>query len=403
MFIERLEGKWLDHPFWKTRFVLDDDYRLTALQQSRVEWVIIDADKGADLPDEAPEPVQRAAPQLDQRRNQMARPTAPLSPPTRAPAPPPTMAMLRRHSVRVQEFGKARTIARKAEKKFASMIMEAKLGAQVNVTTANEIVADVFASVERDPYAFSGLMRCKQGAPDIYRHSLIVSALMIALARKMKYSWEEARTAGQAGLLMDIGHAYLSPGIPVEQHVILGHEVLSATENLAASVVSVCLKHHERLDGSGMPGGLVEREIDELSRMAAICDAYATIEASDNLATIADPAEAINQLVNAPEKFAAEIVRLFIEAVGLYPIGSFVELQSAHVAMVVFGDPEGTDLPTVRTFYDLTTGRKVRGENIDLRCCFGRDRIVGSYDISTLDVGDLSALRERILTIALRA
>ena len=400
MYIARFEGSWLNHPFWRARFLLADEHRLRAVRNSRVKFVLIDVSKGSDvdpvalplrMPD-APEEPSRVA-----RRGQTW---------TAAPAIAVSMNgtpfLQRTHVERVAAFGKARSIAQKAESELAAMIMEMKLGAILNVRKVAGVVDDIFASVERDAFAFTGLMRCKQGAPNIYRHSLAVSGLMIAFARKLGHSAPEVRIAGQAGLLMDVGHAYLGPGSRSEDHTTLGYEALSGAQGLAHSVLDVCLRHHERLDGSGFPAGLKGEAIDQLSRMAAICDAFTEMSETDGEMQLSDPVAAVAHLAAHPEQFCPELVTRFVEVVGRYPVGSFVALRTGRLAMVVFGDTEGSDLPTVRTFYNLATGKRLRGENIDMRNCYGSDEIIGAYDVSSLDAGTISTLRERILNAALK-
>jgi hypothetical protein len=51
MFIHKLEGNWFSHPFWRSRFLLDDEERLSCLRASDVAAVIIDTEKGRDVAD----------------------------------------------------------------------------------------------------------------------------------------------------------------------------------------------------------------------------------------------------------------------------------------------------------------------------------------------------------------
>lgn len=237
---------------------------------------------------------------------------------------------------------------------------------------------------------------------------------MISLAMRMKLTPPEIRTAGIAGLLMDIGLAHLQPGqtdanapvlvaaIPDRQHTVTAHELLSACDGIPEEVLRVCLYHHERLDGSGYPLGLVGNTIDQFSRMAAICDTFDMLISLDNSGPSLDPAKALQTLADDSARFDPDILNAFIDSVGNYPIGSIVELRSGRLAMVVFADPEGADLPTVHTFYSLCDQRTLRGENIDLRNCCGQDKLIGTHPVQGLDLPDLQSLRETVMTATLK-
>lgn len=55
MFIHKLEGSWFRHPFWKSRFLLEDQELLDTLRGSGIEGVVIDTGRGKDTT----EPVDR--------------------------------------------------------------------------------------------------------------------------------------------------------------------------------------------------------------------------------------------------------------------------------------------------------------------------------------------------------
>lgn len=102
------------------------------------------------------------------------------------------------------------------------------------------------------------------------------------------------------------------------------------------------------------------------------------------------------------DKFDPEILRAFVESVGVYPIGAFVRLRSERLAMVVDIDPDDHSLPVVRTFHSFATGKPVRGETIRLAQCWGADAVEGIADFSELELPAVAALQERLLKAACR-
>jgi HD-GYP domain-containing protein (c-di-GMP phosphodiesterase class II) len=223
----------------------------------------------------------------------------------------------------------------------------------------------------------------------------------------------ETREAGMAGLLMDIGagqEANDPSGSEIDattdprsRHVLIGHALLKAAGDIPESVLKVAMRHHERLDGSGFPLGLSGADIDQMSRMAAICDSYDLLVAGNNGIGGLDPAEALRHLGEQGDGFDPEIMLHFIEMLGIYPIGAFVELRSGRIAMVVDEDPNERTLPTVYTFWSRPLNRKVKGEAIELSQCYGADEITGIAQLADLELPPLGSLRQSLLTSYARA
>jgi HD-GYP domain-containing protein (c-di-GMP phosphodiesterase class II) len=405
MFIHKLEGSWFSHPFWKSKFLLEDPETLASLQESDVSGVIIDVSRGNDVADRQQRTFARAA-------------TAPVAiPPAQMQAaiarptfvrPPTTLPIAR-------EFGRAKRTMGDALRVVSKTFIEARLGKTVNVKDVEPVIDAIYSSVQRNLYAFNGLLRCQNGSEFIYRHSLAVSALMIAMARHMKFAPLNIRDAGMTGLLMDIGVGQLPvdlsavgsdyaklPADLKEQHVLLGCSFLKAAGDIPGPVINAILQHHERLDGSGYPQGLSGQAIDQLSRMAAICDAYDNLASSSGGDDRLDPAEAIRTLRAQPDKFDATLLEKLVETIGVYPVGAFVKLRSNRLAMVVDEDPSDPSSPTVRTFWSVELGKRLKGKTIMLAQCFGEDAIEGLADLRGLDLPEQDALRQSLLAGACR-
>jgi HD-GYP domain-containing protein (c-di-GMP phosphodiesterase class II) len=406
MFIHKLEGSWFRHPFWKRRFLLEDPAMLDRLRESDVDGVIIDTERGADTPERVLEPAMTVSAFRHSRMPApQHRPSHVPSRPTFVRATPPLPI--------AREFGRARRAAGDALRVVSKAFIEVRLGKAIKICDVEPVLDAIYASVQRNLYAFNGLLRCQTDNEQVYRHSLAVSALMIALARHMRYSPLDIRDAGMAGLLMDVGVGQLPVDLSLtggdymllrpdlrEQHVVLGYTFLKAAGDIPEQVLRVILHHHERLDGSGYPQGLSGKAIEPLSRMAAICDAYDNLISGGNDADRIDPADAIRVLREQPDKFDADILERFVETVGVYPIGSFVRLRSGRLAMVIDEDPLDTALPTVRTFWSLPLARRLRGETIALAHCYGEDAIEGVADLSGLDLPEPARLRKSLLAAA---
>ncbi len=415
MYIHGFQGNWLSHPFWRAHFIVADDDRLRTLRNSKLDAVIIDTDRGTDVASrEAVNPASTRPASPIRSPSSSARPAngrayAAMAPRTR---PVSNASAFRSGPVPVtREFGNARRTADKARKVISRIFLEARHGNAPRVSEVAPVVEDIHASIQRNPYAFSGLMRCKAEHEIIYQHMLSVSALMISLARQMKMTPNETRLAGMAGLLLDIGASRIGVDLNAiagridridpatwHQHTTIGRDLLEAAGDVPDEVLRVVMRHHERIDGSGFPQALTDTNIDIYSRMAAVCDTYDHIVSGALDEGSVDPAEAMHRLMQMKEGFDAEVLARFVEALGVYPVGSFVLLRSGRIAMVIDQNPSEPATPTVRAFYSLAMHKRIGAKTIVLSNCYGEDSITGIADLEGLDLPVPEELREQILT-----
>lgn len=407
MYIHGFQGNWLSHPFWRAHFVVEDEERLQTLRNSRLDAVIIDTDRGDDVPAPAvPAARAAAAPALRPAERRAAR---------AAPAglrPASSGSAFRSGPVPfAREFGNARQTMDRAHKVISQVFLEARHGKAPRVVEVAPVVEDIHTSIQRNPYAFSGLMRCKSESEIIYQHMLSVSALMISLARQMRMTPDETRLAGMAGLLLDIGASRMgidlhSVGGRIDRiepqiwrgHAAIGRDMLDAAGDVPEEVLRVALRHHEKLDGTGFPNALTGSDIDVFSRMAAICDTYDHIVSGAFSERSIDPADAMQMLTQMDGAFDADVLSRFVEALGVYPVGSFVLLRSERIAMVIDQNPSEPAVPTVKVFYSLAARKPIAEKTIVLSNCYGEDSILGVADLDGLDLPPSEELRARILS-----
>ena len=371
MYVHGLQGSWIDHPFWKTRFVLDDPADLARLRASGVRECVIDIRKGLDVAAEAP----REAP---------AAPPAP-------PAPPAALRPARRTRLE-DEAAVAGRLCAQARRRVSALHEQARMGRALTVEGCVPLVDDIAASMQRNAGALLGLVRLKSHDDYTFMHSVAVCTLMVVLSRRMGLPEPQVREAGLAGLLHDVGKAKIplavlnKPGklSPdeyrlVQQHPRLGHELLVAAGVAAASALDVCLHHHERPDGQGYPEGLAGADFSLLARMGAVCDVYDAITSNRPYKSGWGPADSIAKMAEWTRagKLDAEVFRAFVDCVGIYPVGSLVRLRSERLAVVVEHNPQAPVAPRVKVFYSIRAQLTQPAEALDLSQPGCRDHIVG--------------------------
>lgn len=379
MFIQSLEGSWLSHPFWKTRFLLEDPADLEALRQSKVAAVLIDTSRGGD--------VAAAAP---------AEAAMPAVPPAAAPPDGPRSLS--------DELEQAAAVMAKSRQAVVGMLGEARLGRAVKPELAAEVVEDIAGSVWRNPSALISLARLKTRDDYTYMHSVAVCALMIALAKQLGMDEAAQRDAGMAGLLHDVGKMLMplnvlnKPGALSDDefavmrlHPERGHEALRIGEAFSAGVLDVCLHHHEKMDGSGYPHKLAGADISLLARMGAVCDVYDAITSNRPYKTAWDPAASIARMAQWSGHFDPAIFQAFVVSLGIYPVGSLVRLQSGRLAVVVEQNAGKLTQPKLRVFFSTKSNMPVSTQDLDL-AEQGSDRIVGREDPSAWGFTHLTEL-----------
>jgi HD-GYP domain-containing protein (c-di-GMP phosphodiesterase class II) len=150
-------------------------------------------------------------------------------------------------------------------------------------------------------------------------------------------------------MLMDVGKLRLDPHVlqaaralsdeeaaHMHEHVAHGMQIVRESGMMNQDVLDIVAHHHERYDGSGYPQGLAGDEIPAVARIAAIVDTYDAVTSNRHHAPAISPANAIKMLYRSRNiDFQAELVEVFIQAVGIYPAGTIVELTTGEVGVVV--------------------------------------------------------------------
>ena len=394
MHLHALEGAWMDHPFWKTRFVIRDADQLKKLKDSVIAEVWIDPEKGLDVPDEpaaipvhAPAPAAVAAEQPVPVLVAAGADTLPARPaerpaPTSTPVPPPSRAF-------AEEMRTATAVCKRGKAEVHRMFTEARLGRAIDAESFMPLVQEISDSVFRNPGAIVSLARLKTQDDYSYMHSVAVCALMVALGRELGFDEEQCRTAGTAGLLHDVGKALMpleilnKPGKLTDQefdvmrsHPVRGHEVLLEARGTVPEAMDVCLHHHERFDGGGYPHKLSNDKLNQLVRMGSICDVYDAITSDRPYKMGWDPADSIGKMASWKGQFDPLVFATFVKSVGIYPTGSLVRLQSDRLAVVIEQNATALTSPVVRVFFSVKAGMPVSLQRLDLSGGTN-DRIVG--------------------------
>jgi len=235
----------------------------------------------------------------------------------------------------------------------------------------------------------------------------------VTFCRYLDLDAEAIHQAGIGGMLHDLGkmrvpdHILNKPGKLTDgefeimkSHVLLGVDTLRQTPGISRTVMQIAGEHHERFDGTGYPERLGGEGISVLGRMAAIVDVYDALTSNRIYHKGMEPPAALRKLFEWSGQHLDEaLVQHFIQAIGIYPVGSLVRLDSDRLAVVLEQSAGSLLSPKVRVVYDVARGRRINPQDLDLSLPeSGGDAITSNedpeawglrpFDYLTLDLQD---------------
>ncbi|HEY6897142.1 MAG TPA: HD-GYP domain-containing protein [Rhodocyclaceae bacterium] len=389
MYLQELCGSWMEHPFWRTSFLLEDAKDVRRVIESGITEVWIDVSKGLDAPEHGQAP-EDAREEVEQEL---------IAAVSEAPKPVERVSM-------AHEVARAAKICAKAKEAVTTMFQEARMGKAISANDAAPLVEEISASVMRNPGAVISLARLKTKDDYTYMHSVAVCALMVALAKQLGLDAEQTRKAGMAGLLHDVGKMMIplevlnKPGkltdeefATVKAHPAEGHKMLLSGEGVDDIALDVCLHHHEKIDGSGYPERLAGEQISLFARMGAVCDVYDAITSNRPYKAGWSPAESLRKMAEwCKGHFDETIFKAFVKSVGIYPIGTLVRLESGRLAVVMDQSEKSLLTPKIKVFYSTKSKARIPPEIVDLSRPGVKEKIAAYEDPSQWGIPDLDAL-----------
>lgn len=330
MLIEKLDRSWLDTPFFRHKMTITSHQQIAQLKACGVRTLLVsfNAEEIGNTPEVKPD--------IDIGANN-ARPAIADTASISAIVP------------FEEELPVARQVYQVAKTVIQDAMNDTRLGRAINVDAVRAVISDMTDSVFRNPDAFSSLSRLKRFDEYTFYHSVNTALLAMSLGQSLGFDRSALHLAGVGTLLHDIGKTKIpleilnKPGRfelhemeIMKQHVLRGVEVLASTTGLGESYIQPALEHHERVNGAGYPYRRAKKDISQFGLITAVVDIYDAMT-SDRCYHKGRPAHEILQLLyrlSLEGHLDSTLVQRFIQIVGVYPVGSIVELNTGETGIV---------------------------------------------------------------------
>jgi HD-GYP domain-containing protein (c-di-GMP phosphodiesterase class II) len=248
-----------------------------------------------------------------------------------------------------EEAPRAREVVAVAGELLDRLVADIRLGQSFEVDRVEEIVDDMVESIVRNPQALMWVAKLREQDITAYGHGLQVSVYLTSFGRHLGFPKTQLSQLAQIGLLLDIGKIRLPRAIldkqgrltdeefeTAKEHVAHGLAILNESAGFDPTILHAIEQHHERMNGSGYPRGLVGDEIGIFGRMAGIVDCFAALTNHRPYAAAVSSYEALRNITAWGGDFFHEpLVQQFVSSVGVFPVGSLIELSTGEVAVVV--------------------------------------------------------------------
>ncbi len=350
---------------------IKDKQTIKALMQRGVKELYIDTEQGSDSSDAMP--MEQSEKLLDTQIKEIAN----------------THQEQEQNVEFEKEFEKASKIHTEALSMVGNALEAAKMGEMIELEGFDSMAENFMDSVKRNQNALACLSRIRDKDSYLMEHSVNVAVLMSVLGKHLKLERSYLHQCVTGALLHDIGKVLIpdtilhKPGklTPDEfnimkRHSLYSRKILEKSRGFPQVAVNVAGQHHERLDGRGYPEGLKGDFVSKEARMASVVDIYDAITADRVYHKGMPPSAALKRMLEwCGPHLDTQYVHAFIKAIGVYPVGSLVELESGLAGIVVEEVP-GSIKPIVKVIYSLKKNGYVNVIKKDLSKSNCNDKIV---------------------------
>lgn len=318
----------------------------------------------------------------------------------KAPESYPVSAPLHKEAARASRFHKHVYTA------VQHVCQNVEEGNDIEIDEVESLAVSMVVSVTRNPDALIWLSKMDDADQHGYQHVVKTCIWALVFARHLGLSKTLMKSLAVGVLLSQTGMVKLDESLREDPDSLTGKdraefesfvdksvEIVRSIEGLSEGVLNVVQYHRERHNGSGFPKGITGDRIPLLAKIAGLVDAYQDMITPRGDSLGLSPREAVSRLYESRNiQFQKDLVERFIQAIGVYPTGTLVELNTNEVGIVTGHNEERRLLPKLIIVTDQNKQRLKHGKRVDLvewnaKCTASEQLFIkdslpkGAYDI----------------------
>lgn len=289
---------------------------------------------------------------------------------------------------------KIRRLYQEARELQGKFIRHLKAGEPIDITPLAAVAEEMVDTMFTHGDAMLCLARIRAKDAYLMEHSMNVAILLANFGRYLGLERNVLKELTLGGLLHDVGKIMTpdevlnKPGKLTDeefgvmrQHVVHSYDILSNTAGITPTMLEVAANHHERLDGTGYPQRLKGDQLSLYTRMSGIVDVYDAVTADRVYKQGMQPTQAFRVLLKGIDQhFDAELVTKFIKCMGVYPVGTLVQLSNQRLAVVMQRNEQQPLKPLVKVIYHATQRHYLEVQWLDLARNGGQESIESTVD-----------------------
>lgn len=317
MFVAELDRPWLETPFALQGFVVQDTEEVLYVS-NYVDHVYVDAEYTG----------QQQSLKL---------------------ATAPTAVAAKNRLTLGEEFRRTRVSFESASEALDKVFESLRAGKGGDISTVKNAVNPLIEGVFRNQEAVAALLRLKDSGDYRYHHGVAMAVWAAILGRHIGLHRDELEKLAVGCAMCDVGMTELPPELLdqaenlddkqraiIRAHPKIGAQMVASSKDVDIEILAIIENHHERMDGSGYPRGMEGAAIPLLARIAGLVDTYDAMITPRPYAAARTSHEATQELLDLKGTlFQESLVEQFVQAIGLFPTGTLVELNTDEVAIVV--------------------------------------------------------------------
>lgn len=279
------------------------------------------------------------------------------------------------------ELKQAKAIFNKSRNVQKLLFSQALSGDTLELTPVIDICNESINAIFNNPDSLACIVNIREKDQYLLEHSVAVSVYITLFARYLKLDRDIIEQLSIGAFLHDIGKIRIpdeilnKPGkltdeefTTMKTHANHSIDIIKNTPKISELSIEIAALHHEKIDGSGYPFQVKGENISQYGRMIAICDIFDALTATRVYKKgLPHPkAFAILRELAQSNHLDTELVAHFIKCIGVFPVGSLVQLNSKKLAMIEKRNDRNPTQPKVRSFYNVTVNDFVDAEGINL-------------------------------------